>query len=114
MNIVYRFKRPQPMTAPKAPSRQTVRARIVKALNNPAYKFRTLSSVAEEAGLSATVVAQLLRDDKVLARTVKLVPIRAPDGRVLLTTKDRFANEATFKEKFVDFFASDRPRLADA
>lgn len=90
-----------------------VRDRIVAALNNPRFRMRTLRGIAEEAQLSTATVVQAMHTDEVLAHTVKVVPIRSQDGRLLVTTKDRFANEATLVEKFVDFFATRRPQLPD-
>jgi len=51
--------------------------------------------------------------DAVLTNTIKVVPIRSQDGQLLVTTKDRFANEATLTEKFIDFFATRRQQLPD-
>ncbi|WUR11087.1 hypothetical protein E7V67_015310 [[Empedobacter] haloabium] len=92
---------------------QEVRERIVAALNNPRFRMRTLQGIAQEARLSTSTVVQAMHTDAALANTIKLVPIRTQDGRLLVTTKDRFANEATWTERFVDFFATRRPQLPD-
>jgi len=92
---------------------KSIREKIVDALNNPAYRSRTLPGIARETRLSQQRVIAALHCDRELAATVKLVPMRTQDGRLLLTTKDRFSREATFKELFVDFFASKRPELPD-
>lgn len=90
-----------------------VRERIVAALNNPRFRMRTLQGIAQEARLSTSTIVQAMHTDTALANTIKLVPIRTQDGRLLVTTKDRFANESTWTERFVDFFATRRPRLPD-
>jgi hypothetical protein len=90
-----------------------VRERIVASLNNPRFRMRTLQGIAQEARLSTSTVVQAMHADAALANTIKLVPIRTRDGRLLVTTKDRFANEATWTERFVDFFATRRPQLPD-
>jgi len=91
-----------------------VREKIVLALNNPSYRSRTLQGISQETKLKPTVVLQAITNDRVLAHAVKIVPMRSKDGRLLITTKSRFSEEASFKEKFVDFFASRRQEVVDA
>ena len=94
-------------------SADTVRRKIRAALDNPAYRSRTLQGIAGETRLPPEVVLKAIQRDRQLAAQVKVIPILAQDGSVLITTKSRFAREASFKEKFVDFFASHRQELAD-
>lgn len=91
----------------------TVRRKIRAALDNPAYRSRTLQGIAGETRLPPELVLKAIQQDRQLAAQVKVIPILAQDGSVLITTKSRFAREASFKEKFVDFFASHRQELAD-
>jgi len=91
-----------------------VREKIVLALNNPSYRSRTLQGISQETKLQPTVVLQAITNDRILAHAVKIVPMRSKDGRLLITTKNRFSKEASFKEKFVDFFASRRQEVVDA
>lgn len=93
---------------------ELTRTKIVNALSNTEYRARTISGVARESSLTSSQVIKAIKDDKTLGGIVKVYPIRSKEGRVLLTTKDRFAAEATIKERFVDFFASKRVGLEDA
>lgn len=90
------------------------RVMIVSALNNPKYKARTIAGIVQETKLDRSTVVEALKSDKLLASTVKVNPVRTKDGRVLVTTKDRFLKEASLKEKFIDFFASKRVQIDDA
>ena len=90
-----------------------VRRKIRAALDNPAYRSRTLQGIAGETRLPPELVLKAIQQDRRLAAQVKVIPILAQDGSVLITTKSRFAREASFKEKFIDFFASHRQELAD-
>lgn len=115
MSMLYKAARARRLraTGDPAPEGTCVREKIVAALNNPRYRMRTLRGIAAEAKLSTTVVVQAMHADTVLANTIKVVPIRSQDGQLLVTTKDRFANEATLTEKFIDFFATRRQQLPD-
>ena len=96
-----------------APAQPVIRKKIVGALNNPLFRTRTLDGISKETKLPTKVVLRAIQNDKQLARTVKVVPMRSRDGKVLITTKSRFSKEASLKEKFVDFFASKRPEVAN-
>lgn len=88
--------------------------RIVSALNNKKYTVRTISGIVHETGLSRAVVLEAIRKNKELAKAVKISPFRSSNGSVLITTKERFNNEASLKEKFIDFFSSRRVGVVDA
>lgn len=90
---------------------ERVRRKILEALHNKQYKARTITGIAAETKLTARSIVNAIKKDQMLTGAVKIYPIRAKDGRVLITTKARFAEEATKKEKFVDFFASNRLSL---
>jgi hypothetical protein len=91
-----------------------IRARIIKTLNNPKYRMRTIAGISKEANLRPSVVIEALKSDRELRMAIKIVPIRAGNGQILLTTKEKFSTESTLKEKFIDFFASQRPNIEDA
>lgn len=117
MAIIYHAKRRQAVAESIAATRSDsakVREKIVIALNNPAYRSRTLLGISQETKLKPAVVLKAIKNDRMLAHAVKIVPMRSQDGRLLITTKNRFSNEASLKEKFVDFFASKRQEVADA
>lgn len=109
--VAARWRHSQGQIGPKAREK---REKIVGALSNGRYRARTVTGIAVEAGLREAEVVDALSSDQALAKVVKIYPVRSKDGRVLITTKDRFAKEASPKEKFIDFFASQRPWIADA
>lgn len=88
--------------------------KIVSALNNKKYRNRTISGISVETGLTKSAIVEAIIKNGKLKKTVKIIPIRSQSGKVLLTTKDRFAGESTFKEKFIDFFSSHRVEVTDA
>ena len=94
-------------------SEQYVREKILKALTNTTYRARTISGVCSEAHLAKNVVVKAIKKDRVLANNLKVYPFRSKDGRLLLTTKDRFSKESTFKERFIDFFSTKRQNVSD-
>ncbi|CAO3858270.1 hypothetical protein [Achromobacter mucicolens] len=116
-------KRKQPPTGRKASpvsekgtglgDAQNVRQQIVNALNNGRYTARTIAGISKEAKLKSATVVEAIRTDDSLRSVVKVMPIRAKNGRVLLTTKERFQNEASLKTKFIDFFASRKVGIKD-
>jgi hypothetical protein len=117
MKVNDRTKSGKVRAATSAESRQEparIREKIITALNNPSYRYRTLTGISQEANLNPAVVLCAITNDKTLAKAVKIFPMRARDGRTLLTTKERFSEEATLNEKFVDFFATKRPELSNA
>jgi len=80
--------------------------RILKALENPKYKARTISGIVKEANVSKKNVMEFLRHNKKLKEELKVYPRRRNDKKILLTTKRKFDKEATFKEKFIDLFST--------
>lgn len=90
-----------------------IRRKIIGALNNPSFRTRTLAGISKETKLPTRLVLRALRNDKILVKTVKIVPMRSREGKFLITTKSRFSEEASLKEKFVDFFASKRPEVSN-
>lgn len=91
-----------------------VSIRIISALNNRQYKVRTIGGIAQETGLSRTVVAEAIRNNSELTKVVKISPVRAKSGKVLITTKERFGKESSLKEKFIDFFSTARIGVHDS
>ena len=80
----------------------------MRALNDRRFRARTIEGISADANVARQKVVDALKNDLQLGNLVKIFPVRAKDGRPLLTTKDRFISEATFTEKFIDFFASER------
>ncbi len=92
----------------REPSEAELRELILRALSDQRFKFRAIDGIATDANVSRQMVWEALRSDAQLGHLVKIFPVRANDGRPLFTTKDRFVKEATFTEKFIDFFGSER------
>lgn len=95
----------------KQPQENFVRNQIIRALMNEKYKARTISGVSKETRLPIQTIISAIRRDKTLAVSLKVYPYRSRDGQILITTKDRFINESTFKERFIDFFSTKRQDL---
>lgn len=86
---------------------QSLRERVLEALNNPKYKARTLSGIAKETNISQHDIKKVLNSEPLIS-VVKVIPKRAENGNYLITTKTKFENNASLKDKFIDFFASKR------
>src|SRR5690606_17471504 len=99
-------RRQKPERRKKHPQEEIVRERIINALMNQKYKARTISGVSKEAHLPKATVINALKKDSALAISLKVYPYRSKDGQLLITTKERFSKESTFKEKFIDFFST--------
>lgn len=87
--------------------KEEVREKVLKALNNPKYRARTLSGISKETHIAPKQITNAIKKEP-LSSLVKIIPKRADNGSFLITTKDRFESDATLKEKFIDFFASKR------
>lgn len=58
---------------------------VIKALENPNYRYRTSSGIAKETNLTPTVVSNILtNNDKVIRRSI----LKAPDGSELYASKN--------------------------
>ncbi|WJV23186.1 MULTISPECIES: hypothetical protein [Pseudomonas] len=91
-----------------------VRAKILEALNNQAYMARTIYGISKEAHVGASEVLNTIRDDQELRMIIKVYPRRTTSGKILLTTKKRFKESASIKDKFIDLFATHHARIEDA
>jgi hypothetical protein len=72
--------------------------RIVAALENPTYKWRTIAGLAKELGVPTGVVAEfLLRHDDIVLRS------RLPrkDGEPLFTTRKHYLRHTSPAQKFL-------------
>ncbi|MEB0014481.1 hypothetical protein QN416_23060 [Glaciimonas sp. Cout2] len=92
---------------------RNTKEKILEVLNDKKYLMRTVSGIATQAGLKRASVVYALKNDNALRNTIKLYPLRSTNGNVLITTKERFSNEAPVTVKFVDFFSTRRPKLSD-
>lgn len=91
-----------------------IRAKILDALNNQNYIARTVTGIAKEAHVAPKRVVDTIVGDKELRMIVKVYPRRTAKGKMLLTTKKRFKETASLKDKFIDFFSTNQMSLEDA
>ncbi|HCI5654935.1 TPA: hypothetical protein NPO21_000431 [Klebsiella variicola subsp. variicola] len=83
-----------------------LREKIISALNSEKYSIRSLGGIAKEVNVSEGELRKIIKNDHELSRAVKYMPFRSNDGKLLVMSKERFFKEASFKMKFMDFFAS--------
>jgi hypothetical protein len=87
---------------------EDISARIAKAINNTKYGARTITGIAKEARIKPNMVISVIKSSPSLIGDVKVYPRRTMTGKLLITTKQRFASEASMKDKFVDVFSTHR------
>lgn len=90
-----------------------VRVKIIDAINRPKYKARTIQGIVKDTQLSRNVVVNAIRNDTDLKGSLKVYPRRTKNGHVLITTKQKFDKEASFRDKFIDAFATVRTGVED-
>lgn len=90
-----------------------IRARVIKALNNDRFIARTIEGISKEAAVNRNIVIRSIKSDKELHKQLKILPRKTSDGRVLITTKEHFNKSASFKDKFIDVFATKRVTVDD-
>jgi hypothetical protein len=87
---------------------------IISSLNNKKYVARTFEGIAKEIGTTKAQVINVIKSNNELRSKIKLYRRRAEDGRILITTKERFSKEASAIDKFIDIFSSEEVSLEDA
>lgn len=90
-----------------------VRTKIVDALNSKRYKARTVAGIAKVAHVPVDQVLSTIKGDPSLREMIKVYPRRSAKGELLLTTKEKFYEDAGFTDKFADVFATKRWSLDD-
>jgi hypothetical protein len=72
--------------------------KVLEALANPSFRWRTLTGVAKETGLplEAVQLAVVQASDRVIRSSVK-----SADGRDLFTTRDHFKSRASLPERLL-------------
>jgi len=93
---------------------ESLRENVRKALNNRKFTMRSIEGIAKEVRISEKQLRNAIAHDKELAKEIKFMPFRSEDGKILLMSKERFVKEASFKIKFIDFFATNRHGVKDA
>lgn len=84
---------------------------IIESLLKKKYRGRTLAGISSETKISTELIKENIQWNSNFANKLKVLPNRTKDGQVLITTKGRFIKDASLKEKFTDFFASNRQEI---
>lgn len=90
---------------------ENIRLKIREALNNKKYSMRSLNGIAKEVNIPEKQLRHIITSDKNLAKEIKYMPFRSQDGKLLVMSKERFYKEASFRLKFIDFFATKRQEI---
>lgn len=90
-----KVKRPHPRTQP------SIYGKVIGALNNDRYKYRTLRGIAKEAGVPEEKILKVVREHSdeivILFRTTK-------DGQPLFASRKKYQKKATAMEKVMGAF----------
>ncbi|MEJ1401806.1 MAG: hypothetical protein RPU41_13970 [Candidatus Sedimenticola sp. (ex Thyasira tokunagai)] len=86
---------------------------ILNALNDKKYRARTIQGIAKYANISPSEVIHELNSNKTLNQQVKIYPRKSKDGKVLITTRERFDKTAPLKDRFIEAFATTRVIIED-
>ena len=73
-------------------------AKVLEALSNTSFKWRTLSGVAKETGLPLESVQAAMTQ---AADQIVRSSVRSADGRDLFTTREKFKSQATIPERLL-------------
>ncbi len=97
-----------------ADSEQILPKKILKALENRKYQARTITGLARELNRSREEIIKAIIETPELRKIIKVYLRRTSNGDLLISTKKRFYNEASLRDKFVDFFSIHRLSVEDA
>ena len=78
-------------------------SKVVAALENPKYKWRTIRGIAKETGLAADAVVDVLTG---AADNVVRSSVPSKDGDALFTTRARFRQSASVAQKLRGAFTN--------
>lgn len=95
----------------KGPNAYSIK--ILQAINNTKYAARTFEGIAKEVGVNRGKIIEVIKNDPTLRDNIKMFRRKSTDGKILVTTKKRFFNEASIKDKFVDIFSSHGVKIED-
>lgn len=73
-------------------------AKILDALNNKKFKWRTIKGVAKESGISPQVVQTFLYSN---TDSIVKAPAPSEQGEALFTTREHFLGTSSFGEKLL-------------
>ncbi|WP_031435093.1 hypothetical protein [Methylomarinum vadi] len=88
-------------------------AKIFEALNDRRYVARTIKGIATSTHLREPQVVEVLRNDQNLRGAVKIYPRKSKNGKLLITTKEKFEKTATTLDRFIDYFATKKESFDD-
>lgn len=77
--------------------------KVIAALENPKYKWRTIGGVAKEAGVGADIVLSVVTS---AADTVVRSRVPSQAGHALFTTRARFRQSASVAERLHGAFTN--------
>lgn len=90
-----------------------IETKILKSLRSDKFKARTIAGIAKEVNVTPKVIIHKLNSSPELNNQVKIYPRKSKDGRILVTTRDKFDSSASIKDKFIEAFATKRLRIED-
>jgi hypothetical protein len=71
---------------------------VLHALENPKYKWRTISGIAKEVGLSLETVHEVIAENK---DQIVRSSVPSADGEALYTTRDHYRRSASITDKLL-------------
>jgi hypothetical protein len=77
--------------------------KVIAALENPKYKWRTIGGIAKETRLTADAVVNVLTS---AAETIVRSSVPSKDGDALFTTRARFRQSASVAERLRGAFTN--------
>jgi hypothetical protein len=90
---------------------ETIDRDILRILNKDDYLARTIKGLSKDVNKSEDEIVERITYSKYLNEFLKIFPRKSKSGEVLVTTKSKYEQSATYKDKFIDAFATSRSRL---
>ncbi|MEP0175530.1 MAG: hypothetical protein ABJH28_06415 [Paraglaciecola sp.] len=84
---------------------------ILRVLNLDDYQARTIKGLSKDVDKSENEIVERITYSKYLNEFLKVFPRKSRSGEVLITTKSKYEKSATYRDKFIDAFATSRVRL---
>lgn len=76
--------------------------KVIAALENPKYKWRTIDGISREAGVAPDKVVDALKASDIVARS----SVASKSGDALFTTRARFRQSASVAQKLRGAFTN--------
>ena len=84
---------------------------LASSIKSSSDSFDSFKGLSKDIDKSEDEVVERITYSKYLNEFLKIFPRKAKSGEVLITTKSKYEQSATFKDKFIDAFATSRVRL---